>query len=151
ASCSWRCGMSEALIELSDALAQATQGAAAHVVAIHSGARGSSSGIVWRTGIIVTADHAFDHDNEIQVTLPGQRVVAATRAGRDPGSDLAVLKCVEASSAVTAFGDATSLSPGHLALVVGRTRISGVVAALGVVSLAVAERKHWAGLVLAPY
>jgi S1-C subfamily serine protease len=143
--------MSEALVELSNALAQATQRAAAHLVAIHSGSRGSSSGLIWRSGVVVTADHALHHDDELDVTLPDQRVVTATLAGRDPGTDLAVLKCREASSAVAAHGDAASLVPGHLALVVGRTRLSGPVAALGVVSLAVSERKQWGGSVLAPY
>jgi len=85
--------MSQALIELSNALAEATERAAAHVAAVHSGPRGSSSGIVWRAGLIVTADHALNHDEEIQVTLADQRVVAATLAGRDAATDLAVLKC----------------------------------------------------------
>jgi hypothetical protein len=40
--------MSAALIELSNALAQATENAAASVVAVHTEARGSSSGVVWR-------------------------------------------------------------------------------------------------------
>src|SRR5215471_18559276 len=143
--------MSEALIELSNALAQATQRAAGHLVAVHSGSRGSSSGVIWRPGVVVTADHALPHDDEIHVTLPDQRVVNATLAGRDASTDLAVLKCQEASSAVAAHGDAASLLPGHLVLVVGRTRLSGAVAALGVVSLAVSERKQWGGSVLAPY
>jgi S1-C subfamily serine protease len=143
--------MSEALVELSNALAQATQVAAAHLVAVHSGPRGSSSGIMWRAGLVVTADHALHHDEEIQLTLPNQRVVTATLAGRDATTDLAVLKCPEASTPVAAFGETASLAPGSLALFVGRTRVSGPVAALGVVSLAVAERKHWGGSVLAPY
>jgi len=143
--------MSQALIELSNALAEATERAAAHVAAVHSGPRGSSSGIVWLAGLIVTADHALNHDEEIQVTLADQRVVAATLAGRDAATDLAVLKCPEASSPVEARGDAASLAPGHFALVVGRTRVSGPVASLGVVSLAAAERRHWGGSALAPY
>ena len=51
--------MSAELIELSNALAQSTERAAASVVAVHAEARGSASGVVWRTGIIVTAEHAF--------------------------------------------------------------------------------------------
>ena len=143
--------MSEALIAVSDALAQATQGAARHLVAVDTGRRGSSSGIVWRAGVVVTADHALRHDEEIHVTLPDQQVVIATLGGRDAASDLAVLKCPEASTAFAAGGDAAALAAGHLALVVGRTRVSGPVAALAVVSLAVRERTHWGGSTLAPY
>lgn len=143
--------MSEALIELSNALAAATERAAAHTVAVHTGPRGSSSGLIWRAGIIATADHALRSDEEIRITLSDQRVVAATLVGRDATTDLAVLKCAEATSPVPAFGDAGSLAPGHLTLVVGRTRASGPVAALGAVSLAVTERRHWGGTTLSPY
>jgi S1-C subfamily serine protease len=143
--------MSEALIELSNALASETERAAAHTVAVHTGPRGSSSGVIWRSGIIVTAEHALRSDEEIRITLPDQRVVSATVVGRDATTDLAVLKCAEATSPVPAFGDAAALAVGHLTLVVGRTRASGPVAALGAVSLAVAERRHWGGTTLSPY
>jgi S1-C subfamily serine protease len=143
--------MSEALIELSNALAAATERAAIHIVAVHSGPRGSSSGVIWRAGIIVTADHALRSDEEIKVTLPEQRVVSATLVGRDATTDLAVLKCAEAASPVPAFGDAAALAAGHLTLVVGRTRASGPVAALAAVSLAAAERRQWGGATLSPY
>jgi S1-C subfamily serine protease len=143
--------MSAELIELSNALAQATEGAAANIVAVHAEARGSASGVIWRPGIIATAEHALRRDEEIHATLPDGRVVPATLAGRDPSTDLAVLKCPEASAAVPSFGEPTALRPGSLALVVGRTRASGPVAALGVVSLVTAERRTWTGAALAPY
>jgi S1-C subfamily serine protease len=143
--------MSAELIALSNALALATERAAANVVAVHAEARGSTSGIVWRAGIIVTAEHALRRDEEIHATLPDARVVPATLAGRDPSTDLAVLKCAEAAVAVAGFGDAAALKPGNLTLVVGRTRASGPVAALGVVSLVAPERRTWTGAALAPY
>src|SRR5438034_149115 len=143
--------MSKELIELSNALAQTTDRAAAGVVAIHTERRGSSSGVVWRRGVIVTSEHALRRDEEIQVTLPNGRVVSATLAGRDPSTDIAVLKCAEADNAVPDFGDVATLKPGSLGLVVGRTRASGPVAALGVVSLVAPDRRTWTGASLAPY
>ena len=143
--------MSTELIALSNALAQATDRAAASAVAIHTESRGSSSGVVWRSGLIVTAEHALRRDEDIQVTLPDGRVVSAALAGRDPSTDLAVLKCSEAVSAVAETGDVSSIKPGSLVLVVGRTRASGPVAALGAVSLVAAERRTWTGASLAPY
>jgi serine protease Do len=150
--------MSSPLIELSDALAQATQNAAASAVAVHTESRGSSSGVIWRTGVIVTAEHALRRDEEIHVTLPDGRVVPATLAGRDPSTDLAVLKCAETAATITTgtatppqFGDPAALKPGSLTLVVGRTRASGPVAALGVVSLVAPKRQGWTGASLAPY
>ena len=143
--------MSSQLIELSNALAQATDRAAASAVAIHTEARGSSSGVVWRPGTIVTAEHALRRDEEIHATLADGRVVPAALVGRDPSTDLAVLKCAEAVASVTEFADVAALKPGHVTLVVGRTRVSGPVAALGVVSLVAAERRTWTGASLAPY
>jgi len=143
--------MSTELIELSNALAQATDRAAANIVAVHTERRGSSSGIVWRTGVIVTSEHSLRRDEEIQVTLPNGHVAPATLVGRDPSTDLAVLKCADATNAVSEFGDVAALKPGSLTLVVGRTRASGPVAALGVVSLVAADRRTWTGASLIPY
>jgi S1-C subfamily serine protease len=143
--------MSAELIELSNALAQATEFSAKSTVAVHTEARGSSSGVIWQPEIIVTAEHALRRDEEIQVTLQDGRVVKATLVGRDPSTDLAVLKCPEATSGSVKIGDAATLKPGSLTLVVGRTRASGPVATLGVVSLVVAERRTWTGTSLSPY
>ena len=143
--------MSNELVELSNMLAEATGRAAVSVVAVHAETRGSASGIVWRSGVIVTSEHALRRDEDIQITLPDGRVVPATLAGRDPSMDIAVLKCAEADSAVQQIGDVTTLKPGSLTLIVGRTRASGPVAALGVVSLVAAERRTWTGASIAPY
>lgn len=143
--------MSAELVALSNALAQATDRAAASIVAVHTEARGSSSGVVWRSGVIVTAEHVLRRDEDIQITLPGGRVIAATLAGRDASTDLAVLKCAEATSPAAEASDVSTVKPGSLVLVVGRTRASGPVAALGAVSLVVAERRAWTGASLAPY
>lgn len=143
--------MSTELIDLSNALARETDRAAAGIVAVHTESRGSSSGVVWRNGVIVTAEHALRRDEEIHVTLPDGRVAASTLAGRDASTDLAVLKCAEAVSPVAEFSDATAIKPGSLVLVVGRTRVSGPVAALGAVSLVASERRTWMGTPFNPY
>lgn len=143
--------MSTELIDLSNALARETDRAAASIVAIHTEVRGSSSGVIWRNGIIVTAEHALRRDEEIHVTLPDGRVTTATLAGRDASTDLAVLKCAEAAAAVSDFSDASAIKPGSLVLVVGRTRASGPVAALGAVSLVTSEKRTWFGAALTPY
>src|ERR1700680_3132565 len=143
--------MSTELIDLSNALVRETDRAAASIVAIHTEARGSSSGVVWRSGIIVTAEHALRRDEEIHVTLPNGRIVPATLAGRDASTDLAVLKCAEAASPVAEISDVSAIKPGSLVLVVGRTRASGPVAALGAVSLVASERATWICPPLSPY
>jgi S1-C subfamily serine protease len=143
--------MSAELVALSNALALAAERAAASVVAVHTGARGSSSGVHWRTGVIVTAEHALRRDEEIRITLPEGRVVPATLAGRDPATDLAVLRTEAGALAAAELAPAEPLKVGSLALVVGRTRESGPVAAMGVISLVTLERRTWSGGRLSPY
>jgi S1-C subfamily serine protease len=120
-------------------------------VAVHAEPRGSSSGVIWRPGLIVMAEHALRRDEEIQVTLPDGKVAEAKLLGRDPSTDVALLKCEAASGAPGTFADAAGIKPGQLALVVGRTRVSGPVAALGCVSLVTGERRIWGGAAIAPY
>jgi S1-C subfamily serine protease len=143
--------MSTQLIDLSNALVAATERAAASLVAVHTEPRGSSSGVIWRSGIIVTAEHALRRDEDIHVTLPDGRSITATLAGRDASTDLAVLRCAEATSPIAETSESSTIKPGGLALVVGRTRASGPVAALGTVSLVATERRTWVGAPLSPY
>lgn len=138
--------MSAEWIAISNALADATEKAAAHAVAVHAEPRGSSSGIIWRPGLIVTAEHALRRDEEIQVTLPDGKVASAKLQGRDPSSDLALLKCEAATASPAAFAESARIKAGQLMLVVGRTRASGPVAALGCVSLVAVERRIWGAL-----
>jgi S1-C subfamily serine protease len=143
--------MSAEWIAISNALADATANAAAHIVAVHTERRGSSSGVIWRPGLVVTAECALRRDEEIQVTLPDGKVVAAKLQGRDPSTDIALLKCDEASNPASSLGETADLKPGQLALVVGRTRVSGPVAALACVSLVAEERRMWGGANITPY
>lgn len=143
--------MSAEWIAISNALADATEKAAAHAVAVHTEPRGSSSGIIWRPGLIVTAEHALRRDEEIQVTLPDGKVASAKLQGRDPSTDLALLKCEAATASPAAFAESARIKAGQLMLVVGRTRASGPVAALGCVSLTAVERRIWGGASIAPY
>ncbi|MGB2632675.1 MAG: S1C family serine protease, partial [Candidatus Acidiferrum sp.] len=78
--------MSAEWIAISNALAGATETAAVHAVAVHTEPRGSSSGIIWRPGLIVTAEHALRRGEEIQVTLPDGKVASAKLQGRDPST-----------------------------------------------------------------
>src|SRR3984885_6153715 len=76
----------------SDRTAQIVELAASSIVAVHGGSRWSSSGIHWRSGVIVTAEERLEGDDNIKVTLPGGRLVEASLVGRDPTTDVAVLR-----------------------------------------------------------
>src|SRR4249919_2074573 len=89
--------MANELAALSNELAAAVERAGRSVVAVHARPRFSSSGVIWRPGVIVTAEHTIRREEEITVTLPDGSNVPATLAGTDPGTDIAVLK-IEAAT-----------------------------------------------------
>jgi S1-C subfamily serine protease len=122
-------------VPFSNQLAATVAAAAQSVVAVHGGGRRPSSGIVWQPGIVVTAEETVVHEADLALTLPDGNRVQATLAGRDPSTDIAVLR-YEATPPIKAFASttfATDLQAGHLALAIGRAE-GGAVATLGIVS-----------------
>lgn len=105
------------LQNLSDAFAEVVGRTARSIVAVHT-ARSRSSGFFWRPGLIVTADEALAEDGDIAVVLPSGESAAATVVGRDPTTDVALLRVASASPAGAALDDA-SASVGALALAIG--------------------------------
>ena len=65
--------------------------------------------------------------------LASGRAISAKLAGRDPSTDIAVLRVEEGSSGAPKLGDSTSLSLGHLVLALGRTRRGDLVASSGII------------------
>lgn len=126
--------MTTALTALSDQLAEIVAQASAGVVRVEARRRMPASGIVWSTdGHIITAHHVVQRDEKIQVGLPTGETVAATLVGRDPSTDLAVLKAE--ASGLTPFTEVSKdkRGVGQLALALGRPGQS-VQATLGIIS-----------------
>jgi S1-C subfamily serine protease len=121
------------LRQFSDALASVVAQAAKSVVAVHA-PRSRSSGFFWRPGLIVTADEALAEEGDFSVTLPGGETVAATLVGRDPSTDIALLRVDRTDIAPTAAA-ASAIAPGALALAVGADGAAPL-AAFGAVALA---------------
>ena len=135
--------MANQLAALSLEIASAVEKAGHNVVAVHARPRFSSSGVFWRPGVIVTAEHTIRREEEITVTLPDGTNVPATLAGTDAGTDLAVLKV---DSAGQTPGPTTAApAPGALALSIGRSEDSGVNASLGIISACSGEWRTWRG------
>src|SRR6266571_3845294 len=88
--------MANELAALSNELAAAVEQAGRSVVAVHARPRFSSSGVFWRPGVIVTAEHTIRREEEIRVTLPDGSNAPAALAGSDPGTDIAVLRVEQA-------------------------------------------------------
>jgi S1-C subfamily serine protease len=81
------------LDQLSDALAERVAATAASVVAIRGGHR-HGSGILWRPDVVVTSEQALPDQTDFTV-LRGGTEVPAKLAGRDPGTNVAVLKLAQ--------------------------------------------------------
>ena len=111
---------SDPLALYSDRVAALVETAARSVAAVHGGGRRSTSAIHWRPGVLVTAEEALEREDDIAVTLPDGRRIAASLAGRDPSTDVAVLRIPSDSLPVAQPGAASALRPGHLVLAVGR-------------------------------
>ena len=125
--------MADILQSLSDALAAAVELASPGIVRVDARRRLPASGIVWSSdGLIVTAHHIVERNENIGVSLDGETVIPATLVGRDPNTDLAVLR-VQADTTPPVWGDDESLKVGHLVLALGRPS-QQVEATLGVVS-----------------
>jgi S1-C subfamily serine protease len=123
----------DGLLTLSNELAAAVEHASRAVFGVNARPRLASTGVHWRPGLIVTADHTVEADDEITVTRPDGRVVAATVAGRDPTIDISILKVDAPDVAVADVGDSDAVRVGHIVLAVGAgPRASwGVVSAIG--------------------
>jgi len=128
---------SPTLIEqLSTAMAGAVAQASRSVVAVQSVPPGRvrASGFAWREGLIVTCEEAIPDEVELAVGLPDGSHAAATLVGRDPATDIALLRIAGASPTPAAF-DAPPVQSGAIALGVGAAD-GTTVAAAGVVALA---------------
>jgi S1-C subfamily serine protease len=136
--------MANELAALSDELAQVVERAGQAVVAVHARPRFSSSGVFWRPGVIVTAEHTIRREEDITVTLPDGANVPATLAGSDAGTDVAVLKVGSNAPAPIARADADPVA-GNLILAIGRSQDSGVNASMGIVSAVSGSWRTWRG------
>lgn len=137
-----------AFSNLSRDLAALVESAARSVVRVEARPRFPASGVVFAAdGVIVTANHVVESDDDIRVGLPDGQTMPATLAGRDPTTDLAVLRVQAAGLAAAAWADPAGLRPGSLVLAVGRPDESAM-ASLGLINSVSGEWRTPAGALL---
>ena len=104
----------------SDRLADAVQAAAAATVRVQARRGPPASGIALAADLVLTADHVVDpkRENEIRLGLPDGGEAMAKLAGRDPATDIAVLRLEGGTLAPPAAAGAPRV--GSLALLVAR-------------------------------
>jgi S1-C subfamily serine protease len=124
----------ELLTNLSNALAETVATAGPSVVRVEARRRLPASGIVWSAdGVIVTAHHVIEREENITVGLADDMTATAILVGRDPTTDLAVLRAQASGLRPAAWAATDGLRVGHIVLALGRPGKS-VLATFGIVS-----------------
>src|SRR6202521_1230933 len=123
--------------QLSNALAARAELAKNAVVAVRLAHERHITGMVWRSEIVVVSEQSLPRRDDFELVAAGGSVLTARIAGRDPGTNVAILRLAEQIAAPSiAAGKAHT---GAVALVIGADGTGGASARLGLVNLAGAE------------
>jgi S1-C subfamily serine protease len=137
--------MSASVLEaISNEFAAAAEAVGPSVVAVYARRWMPGSGVVWQKGVVVTADHNLRREEDITVVGADGKTTKAELAGRDPGTDVAILKLAPAF-ALAPIDDSASLKLGNFVLALGRSRSANVVASAGIVGAVGGEWRTWRG------
>jgi len=131
---------SEAMAAIVDTIGAAT-------VAV-LGRRGTvASGVVWKSGLVVTAAHVFRRTPAaVTLVAAGGRSLAATLVGIDSATDLVLFRLAEPEAiAPIAAGDAATIRAGHTVVVVGRSGEGDAIASAGIVNRVGGPWQTWLG------
>ena len=132
--------MANVLLDLSDALAGTVEAVGQGTVTVEGRRRRPASGIVWSPdGVVVTAHHVLEQDEDVKVGLPDGETVSASLVGRDPTTDLAVLRTGARGLKPPSLSASDGIKVGQLVLAIGRPGRSAR-ATLGIVSVL---EKEW--------
>src|SRR5271169_3289237 len=116
---------------LSKSIAETVEALQDGIVTVHGGGRSTSSGVVWRPGVIVTVRHGLRRSDTLTIAQHGEPI-PATLAGSDAGTDLAVLRAdAGAGKPVEAIGDQPT-RVGEVVLAIGRSALGDISASAGI-------------------
>lgn len=117
--------------QFSSGLADRIAAAAPMVVGVRTAKR-PTSGILWRPDVVVASEQMLPEGEATFTVVHGGQTVAATLAGRDPGTNVAVLK-LDTPFADPSPPPAGSVRVGELTLVVGADTAGNPTARLAMV------------------
>lgn len=123
---------SNVLSALSSGMADAVERIGPALVLVNGRQRLPGSGVVYAEDTVVTADHVLERDEDLSVETQDGRKHPAQFVGRDPSSDLAVLKVPGLGATPAQAADPARV--GQIVLAVGRPSGSGPMASIGIVS-----------------
>src|SRR6202165_5438800 len=101
-----------------------------------------ATGIIWADDLVLTADHVLEQEDAIQVTV-SQSTVKAAVAGRDPGTDLALLRTEGLKGVPAPRGRSTDIRPGHIVIALGQP--GDLQVTFGIVSGMSGSFRSWRG------
>src|ERR1700674_5810786 len=123
--------------QLSNALAARAEASKKAVVAVRLAHERHITGMVWRDGIVVVSEQSLPRKDDFELVAAGGTVLTAKIAGRDPSTNIAILRL--AGSIAAPSISAGEAHTGAIALAIGADGMGGVSARLGLVNLAGAE------------
>jgi S1-C subfamily serine protease len=123
----------DTLSTLSDQLADAVEHVGRALVQVNGRPRRPSSGVVYAPTLVLVAEHALEREDDLTVETEGGPPLGAQLVGRDPASDLAVLR-VPGLAAEPARAASTPARVGQFVLAVGRPGGRELMASIGIVS-----------------
>ncbi len=141
--------MTGPLTEFSNGLTSAVEQGAESTILVDARKRYPASGIAYADDLVLTADHVVTREEDIKVLLPDGNSVNATIAGRDPGSDLALLRLAE--KVLTPAKTSDSIKVGQLVLALGRPSSAGMQASWGIVTAISGPARTFRGGLLDEY
>jgi S1-C subfamily serine protease len=136
--------MPNSLVEFSNELADAVERAGSSVIAVLDGGREGVSGTIWRDGVAITAEHTIRGLDEVAILLPSGSKAKARVAGRDHGTDIAILE-VPGGLTSASFADESQSRVGDIVLAIGRRESEGIAATYGMISAIGGPWRTWQG------
>src|ERR1051325_4154772 len=136
--------MTALLESLSNELASAVEAGRGAPGGVRAPGRTPAGAVHWRQGVIVATNHTIQRDDNITVTLPDGTSAPVTLAGRDPSTDLAVLRLARQSLATAQLRLDPSPSVGEFVIALGRPG-PRLTASWGVVSSVAGAWRTWRG------
>ena len=123
------------LAALSAELAGVVAGAGPSVVRVDDGSRLTATGVIWSAdGTVLTTSHGVERDDHLIVELGDGTRLPAEIAGRDPETDLAVLRVTANGLTPISQADPETVQVGQIVLALGRPGESGLSATFGIIS-----------------
>jgi len=130
------------LKDLSDDIASLVEKASKSVVRVDARRGRAGTGIVWDSGLVLTANHVVEQEDDIQV-VADDKSTKATLVGRDPATDLALLKVDGLSAPAMPRAKVEDLRPGQIVLAIGRP--GSLKATFGTISSVSSSWRGWRG------